>query len=248
MDNREYNAAIYNTIYNDTEWGSPELTKQYIDTRTKYIPFSDKDLKRWEDFKVKFPNQAHTYQYAANELGVPVQALFREGNDVVGAYLKSIPYTDNIMHRFYEDPRGLDKRIPRTKISKEQMLKASKSLGKTAKNIVRNIEGGPLLNAAIATPFIANALFNPAYANNRGEEVYNQATNFIAPVGAYEGLQGQGGGFIPALGGFFFGPDVSNPLKQNAITGAYADRYTRFNLDTPEAAEAYRQTRPKRGY
>lgn len=136
MDNREYNAAIYNAIYNDIEWGSPKLTKQYIDTQTKYIPFSDKDLKRWEDFKVKFPNQAHTYQYAANELGVPVQALFREGNDVVGAYLESIPYTDNIMHRFYDDPRGLDKSIPRTKVSKEQMLKASKTLGQTAKNIL----------------------------------------------------------------------------------------------------------------
>ena len=136
MDNREYNAAMYNAIHNDTEWGSPKLTKQYIDTQTKYIPFSEKDIKRWEDFKFKFPNQAYTYQYAANELGVPVQALFREGNDVVGAYLERIPYTDNIMHRFYEDPRGLDKSIPRTKISKEQMLKASKTLGQTAKNIL----------------------------------------------------------------------------------------------------------------
>lgn len=136
MDNREYNAAIYNAIYNDTEWGSPKLTKQYIDTQTKYIPFSDRDLKRWEDFKIKFPYQALSYQNAADELGVPVQALFREGNDVVGAYLESKPYTSNIMHRFYDDPRGLDKSIPRTKISKEQMLKASKTLGKTAQNIL----------------------------------------------------------------------------------------------------------------
>lgn len=164
----------------------------------------------------------------------------------------------------YENPYNKYEKVDTTKIkpsnlSMDDMLEATKNrttfetkakglLGKTAKNIVRNIEGGPLLNAAIATPFIANALFNPAYANNRGEEVYNQAANFIAPVGAYEGLQGQGGGFIPALGGFFLGPDVSNPLKQNAITGAYADRYTRFNLDTQEAAEAYRQTRPKGGY
>lgn len=138
MDNEEYYTAISNLMdsVNDDNYSDINTAKRNMQIDLQYRPFSEQDLKRWDDFKVKFPSQAKSFELAAEELGVPVQAVFRERSDLMADFMATRPYSGNIMHKYYYDPHKASKSIPRFTLSKEQMLKASKSLGKTAKKIM----------------------------------------------------------------------------------------------------------------
>ena len=138
MDNAEYYTAISNFMdsIDEDNYRDIDTAKRNMQIDLQYRPFSEQDLKRWDDFKVKFPSQAKSFELAAEELGVPVQAVFRERSDLMADFMDTRPYSGNIMHKYYYDPYKASKSTPRFTLSKEQMLKASKSLGNTAKNIL----------------------------------------------------------------------------------------------------------------